>query len=283
MREAGSTTPDPREWAPSPAWPEGRGMFLLRPMLGVRRAEIRSWLTARGERWIDDPANIDPGSARARARNRTAGAAAPHPAESAPLEFAEACEFDAGGGLRLPRAVLRDAPLESVLTFVAIACVCAAGGLRRPATDRLRRVAEILRGPAQLAATLGGARIETEGADVSFLREPGEARRGGMASLYLPPGKAVVWDGRFEITAHRPGLHVDRLEGLARRLPREDQPALRALRPKARLALPVIVDGERFACPALSPVEGLDIRALTAERLWAACGLVEREPVQTRV
>src|SRR5207247_1209422 len=25
MRAAGSTTPDPKEWAPSPAWPEGRG------------------------------------------------------------------------------------------------------------------------------------------------------------------------------------------------------------------------------------------------------------------
>ena len=65
MRAAGSTTPDPREWSPSPVWPQGRGLFLLRPMLGLGRAEIRDWLTARGETWIDDPANADPAYARA--------------------------------------------------------------------------------------------------------------------------------------------------------------------------------------------------------------------------
>ena len=35
MRARGSTTPEPREWSPSPAWPEGRGVFLLRPLLGL--------------------------------------------------------------------------------------------------------------------------------------------------------------------------------------------------------------------------------------------------------
>ena len=57
-----------REWSPSPVWPEGREVFLLRPLLDTRRAVIRAWLTARGERWIDDPANADPAQTRARAR-----------------------------------------------------------------------------------------------------------------------------------------------------------------------------------------------------------------------
>ena len=59
MRAEGSTTPSPREWAPSPAWPEGRGVFLLRPMLHLARGEIRAWLAARGQTWIEDPANAD--------------------------------------------------------------------------------------------------------------------------------------------------------------------------------------------------------------------------------
>ncbi|MET0337744.1 MAG: tRNA lysidine(34) synthetase TilS, partial [Caulobacter sp.] len=76
MRAEGSSVSDPREWAPSPAWPQGRGVFVLRPMLGLRRAEIRDWLTAQGRDWIDDPANEDPRFARSRAR-----AASPKAAE----------------------------------------------------------------------------------------------------------------------------------------------------------------------------------------------------------
>ena len=72
MRAAGSTVGEPRTWSPSPVWPQGRGIFLLRPLLTVRRAELRRRLAALGEAWIDDPANLDPHSARARARARLA-------------------------------------------------------------------------------------------------------------------------------------------------------------------------------------------------------------------
>ena len=70
MRAGGSTVPDPRDWSPSPAWPQGRGLFVLRPLLAARRGALRDWLAARGETWLDDPANDDPKSARARARAR---------------------------------------------------------------------------------------------------------------------------------------------------------------------------------------------------------------------
>src|SRR5213079_1546584 len=75
MRAEGSTTPDPREWTPSPAWPQGRGVFLLRPLLDLRRADLRRWLSARGETWIDDPANEDASYARPRARQALAAGA----------------------------------------------------------------------------------------------------------------------------------------------------------------------------------------------------------------
>ena len=68
MRAEGSSVGAPREWAPSPVWPEGRGVFLLRPLLGLGRAAIRERLTAAGETWIDDPANENPESLRARVR-----------------------------------------------------------------------------------------------------------------------------------------------------------------------------------------------------------------------
>ena len=68
MREDGSTVADAREWSPSPAWPEGRDLFILRPLLGVSRAALRAHLREAGETWIDDPANDDVRFARARAR-----------------------------------------------------------------------------------------------------------------------------------------------------------------------------------------------------------------------
>ena len=72
MRAEGSTLGFLREWGPSPAWPEGRGVFLLRPLLTLRRAAIREALRAAGESWIDDPANDDPKLTRSWARKRLA-------------------------------------------------------------------------------------------------------------------------------------------------------------------------------------------------------------------
>src|SRR6185437_3124426 len=97
MRTEGSTVPDPREWALSPAWPEGRGVFVLRPLLETRRAELREWLSVRGETWIDDPANEDARFARSRARSLLSD----HPGEGrGPDETHETLGVNLGPGLR---------------------------------------------------------------------------------------------------------------------------------------------------------------------------------------
>ncbi len=273
MRAEGATTPEPRAWAPSPVWPEGRGVFLLRPLLALRRAEIRDWLAARGETWIDDPANDNPASARARARRAIAlGEAVLRDARAgaSARDLALACVMDAGGGLRVARAVVREQPIEAVTRFVATACLCSAGTDRPPGAARTRALAGRLRGVAAVTATLAGARIEADREAVRFLREPGEAKRGGLASLRLAAGATGVWDGRFEITAEC-DIEVRASAGLRDGLPPD---GLRALPPKARDALPMV--GE--ASPALSRVAGVTSRALPLERLLAACGAVEREP-----
>ncbi|MDQ1154401.1 tRNA lysidine(34) synthetase TilS [Brevundimonas sp. SORGH_AS_0993] len=85
MRAEGATLGRVREWSPSPVWPEGRGLMLLRPLLDERRATLRRWLSARGLNWIEDPANVDPRFGRSRARQALAalalakGEAAPAP------------------------------------------------------------------------------------------------------------------------------------------------------------------------------------------------------------
>ncbi|MET3526101.1 tRNA lysidine(34) synthetase TilS [Phenylobacterium koreense] len=267
MRAAGSTTPSPREWAPSPAWPEGRGMFLLRPMLEIGRTELRAWLSERGERWIDDPSNDDLRFARARARaaGREGGAepeALPEDLARRALEAA----VDAGGVVSLPREGLPG-------RLVAAACLCAGGSSRPPRGERLARIASLIASKKDGVATLAGARIEAGEGVVRFMRELG---RGGGAELTLEPGRPAVWDGRFELTADFP-MSVAPLTGHAARLGEAEKRALAAIPAKARGALPAVIEQDAVRCPILAPVAGLSVRGLVRERLLAACGAVARE------
>ncbi|HEX3701612.1 MAG TPA: tRNA lysidine(34) synthetase TilS [Phenylobacterium sp.] len=270
MRAAGSTTPEPRAWSPSPAWPEGRGVFLLRPLLGLRRAEVRGWLQAQGERWIEDPANDDPRYARARARLRIEPGDPPMRRETEPNALAALCEMGDAGVLRVSRDALRLARRAQAQAFVGAACLCAAGTLRPASGARLQRLVARLIGHEEVAATLAGARIEADTGTVWFLREPGEAARGGLRPLPIAAGEIAVWDGRFEIMADA-DLVVRPLAGLARRLSDGARAALRPIRPKARLSLPV--------CVQAGEARLLDVRPLALDRLQAACGLVPREPL----
>jgi tRNA(Ile)-lysidine synthase len=247
MRSAGSSVGDPREWAPSPVWPEGRGVFLLRPLLCVARADLRAFLRARGEAWFDDPANDDARFARARARALS------------PL---------AGGGVAVGRANL-DARLLSA------ACLCAAGHDRPPRRREVEALLARLRAGGHVAATLAGARIEADEGEVRFAREIG---RGGLPVLALPPGEPTVWDGRYEITAARPGLTVRALAGVAARLPAAERAALRRIPALERPSLPAIVDPQGgVSCPILAERDDMRFTPLAPERLRAACGVVTRE------
>lgn len=278
MRAAGATTPEPRTWSPSPAWPEGRGIFLLRPLLGLRRAAIRTWLAALGESWIEDPANADQRYARPRARAALAGASPPSERGGRPdlAELARACVAGPAGDLALDRAALGQATPAEAAAFLGAACVCASGSARLPAADRVRRLAERVRGRATFAATLAGARLVADAATVAIFREPGERARGGLAPLRLTAGRPGVWDGRFELTSDHEML-VRPLAGLAARLPGTERAALAAVPAAARPGLPAI-DGDPPHCPVVAPQSGVGVRSLVEARLAAACGLVEREP-----
>ncbi|MFT4050433.1 MAG: tRNA lysidine(34) synthetase TilS [Solirubrobacterales bacterium] len=63
---------------------ERRGR-VVRPLLGLRRAELRAWLGDQGESWREDASNDDPRFARVRARRLLADAEALHPAAVANL------------------------------------------------------------------------------------------------------------------------------------------------------------------------------------------------------
>jgi tRNA(Ile)-lysidine synthase len=279
MRGEGSTVGDPREWAPSPAWPEGRGVFILRPLLDQRRAALREWLMCQGETWIDDPANENPRSARARARLSLSA----HPGEGRNPDSAGALR-----GFHLDPGLRRDERWNGVGVLalsrklaraqIAAACLCAAGTAMPPRGERLARLAELVNGAEPFTATLAGARIEAIVDAVRFMRDAGESARGGLAPLDLIANELTVWDGRFEIVADRLGLTATALKGYASRLPAAERDALKAVPAAARPALPVVIDSSgAVSCPLLAGTSSVQVRSLVLERFCAAVGLIQRE------
>lgn len=269
MRAEGSTTPDPRQWSPSPTWPEGRGVFLLRPLLAVRRQALRDWLSERGEAWLEDPANADARFARARARAVLAGGDAPPP----PLLPDPSPPTALGGehALVLPR--------EASAAQVAAACLCAAGTVIPPRGERLERLLNRLRSGEDFTATLAGARIVAHGARILFAREAGEGRRSGLSPLMLAAGATGVWDGRYEITAGPMATTIRPLGGLASRLSADERQALKGFHAAVRPVLPAVLDAAGgVSSPILAGAEMIRARVLIRERFEAASGLVDQEP-----
>lgn len=282
-----------REWSPSPAWPEGRGVFLLRPLLQLGRAALRAWLAAQGAGWLEDPANDDARFARARARARAGalgGGGLEPPIEGRDPEPAPrgspqaSLGMNSGGGrfldeagvLRLPRSALTPPVLS-------VALLCAAGTARPPRGADLARLLARIEAGERFTAALAGARIEATGEGVLITREVGERARGGraplaLAPLALTPARAAVWDGRFEALAHAPGLTLVALAGYAARLPPAERARLVPLSPAARAALPAVLhpDGA-VRLPAPFGGAPVSVRSLALDRFEAALGGVADE------
>ncbi len=285
MREAGVSTPSPRVWSPSPAWPQGRGVFLLRPLLDMRRAELRAMLRRQDETWIDDPANDDPRFSRALARRSAGDRVPPSPEASTPTSrWLGDVREDPGGGLALPRSSLRRAAPDEAARLVGALTLCAAGTSRPPAGAALGRlVARLTSDNRRVVSSLAGARIEADGDDAMFRREAGEQARGGLAGYEAPVGESV-FDGRWLVRADEPGWRVEPLRGRAARLSSEARRRLRALAPAVRAALPVAVSpaGE-LACPTLPGSGPLCASSLGGARLAATLGAVPDEATLWRV
>lgn len=183
-------------------------VWLLRPFLGVDRAAVRAFLTARGETWIEDPSNLNSRFERVRIRQR----------ERAP-------ELGREPGDRL-------ASSEKAAAFLArnVRPDPEALALDARAIDTALGDPAAWRGLLMLAATAGGRvhTLETASAERlhSFLasgrlsrltagRVVFDRRRDGLfvyrecrgiEPILLPAGAAALWDGRYRVTntAHRP-------------------------------------------------------------------------------
>ncbi len=262
MRAQGATLGRLREASPSPVWPEGRGMLLLRPVLGEGRETLRDHLRARGLTWLEDPANADLRYGRGRARAALAQAEGP-----AALSATVACASAAHEpGDQAWAGVL---PLSRDLSASTLAAVllCAGGGATPPRGDRLAALQARLASGEDFTAVLCGARVEASGERVQAMREPGEWKRRPPASLALTLGRPAVWDGRFEIKTEQPGLRVEAAAGRLAQLSERDRAALAPLPHAARAAAPVLIEGA--GRPVLA-WRAADVRALGLRRLALA-------------
>ena len=285
MRQAGATAPSPRVWSPSPAWPEGRGVFLLRPLLAHRRAELRGLLRSLGETWIDDPANDDPRFARTLARRRLAAGEGAPPAPAEALDgWTGLASIHAGiaGELKAPRRRLAE-PGDASRRALGALALCAAGTTRAPAAAAVARIAARLSADEDFAVSLAGARIEASGEAVHFCREAGERVRRRVEPAPLPLGQSV-FDGRFLIDCAAPGRRIAFLAGHAARLPPEQRRRLSAIPAGARGALPAAISPDgAVTCPPLAGSGAIAARPLTSQRLGAALGAIADEAALWRV
>ncbi len=275
-----------RPWAPSPAWPEGRGVFLLRPLLGARRGDLRSWLSAQGLGWLDDPANTDPRFARSRARADLANSEqgvegrAISDADDSVQRLSGGVEATWDGRLILSRQALMRAPPNTTRRVVSAALVCAGGGARPPRGESLNRLLRAIASGADFASTLAGARLTAVQGDdaIGVGRDVGERARNGLAPIWLAPGQTGVFDGRFEVLAERAPVQVMTLAGLIGRLGRADRGRLSAIPAWARGALPIAMEESGVVrLPAPFGDGPAALRCLVRQRFLAACGGFCRE------
>lgn len=260
---------DPAAAAGMPASRSLGPVRLIRPLLGMAKADLQAICQAAGQPWIDDPSNRNLRYERVRLR----GNLPPLPAEPAPLPLApwlaEAAEQLPGGAMFLdPHAVAEAAP---ALLAEALRRLLAALRLRdtpidRPAAQAL--AAAMQDGSAAPGRTLAGFRIARYRR--GWLLSRAAPRAGESRALSVSPGQTrLLWDARLAV-ALPPGLAQpgDRLDRLGPALAAR-QPGLSALGSAVRAELPGLFRGDALIAAAGHELEAARLHCTPAGR-WAA-------------
>lgn len=247
--------------APSPAWPEGAGLALARPLIDARRHALRERLTAQGLCWIDDPSNENMAFERSLVRRTLAqlgpvfgaavvqmsGFASGNSDLARAMALRALAAFSPGplGTFLVDRRLLAERHAGGALALEAV--LAAVAGEPRPLeTHAVERLLDALapRRPFR-GATLGGAAIAPADGDRAVIgRDPGAVLgRGGLAAQ--PEVRGGVWDGRFRLAGPvGAGKAVVPAEGLRAGLSKIDRKRLLDAHPLGRRTAPLIVDRE---------------------------------------
>ena len=197
----------------SPVWPEGEGVFIARPLLGVRREALRDVLRASGLHWAEDPSNGNPAFERVRMRRRLCPDLSSsvqilslvdrfqtlRMIEDARIWRWMTAHVHAGeGGIFV--ASLAALPPERLARALGLLLQIAAGREMPPRGEGLQRLAERLVSEEDFpGATLGGCRIRRRGG--GFLLSPETGLLPSNTSARLAATRAILSGNRNEIDA----------------------------------------------------------------------------------
>ncbi|WKL55873.1 tRNA lysidine(34) synthetase TilS [Asticcacaulis sp. ZE23SCel15] len=287
MRDMGSSVGAPEIWAPSPVWPQGRGVFIYRPLLNVPRQMLRDWLTVIGVGWVDDPANVNPKFLRSRARTELMGGEAEASnLPDAPITVSELLSVPQplgwAGILTMDADHLLNLPQAAAHKVVAAAMVSAGGGARLPRSDSVAAIVKGLKRGEAGPFVLSGARLIRREDTILIGREPGDMVRRQVPPLDLAPHDAGVWDGRFEVRAGTRPVTIMAVQGHKGALSEADLARYLQVPAGLRGALPVVKMGSETGNRLVLLSEpdnsdGVTLRSWVALRFLYALGQVANE------
>jgi len=225
---------------------ECRHYRLIRPLLEIPSARLRSTLEMLGQDWVDDPSNRNLVFARVKVRALETGlasvgitparlsATARHLARArnaleraADTLLAQSVTLDPAGWISADPAPLIAASEEIRLRCLAAMLATIGGGNYTPRFESLERLdCVIVAGTLSGGRTLAGCRIQMRRDRLLIYREPA-----AMApNLTLTPGVPALWDGRFRVdwqpnTPSPPNLEIGALANAAETCARAIAPA----------------------------------------------------------
>lgn len=188
-------------------WPEREwnGVRILRPLLSLRREELRDYLNLRGIQWIDDPSNVDVRYERVRIREQLAGDVTA--AELASQSLLNSLRYSAAASEWVEKQV--EVGDTGLLTFAFSQLQLLDSEVKDEVVGLLLKVCGIellpdlkkrqallgwLSNDTSTRRTLGGAVFAKRGDCVLVGREPGRILDD---VVIIPSSGEVIWDRRY--------------------------------------------------------------------------------------
>lgn len=178
-----------------PAWPAGRSITLLRPLIHSSRSELRAHLRAQNSGWVDDPSNENLKYERVRVRQFLAR----HPAlfQIASNFVMRVQHQRAEAQSQLAHEILKvsvhgdglmdTGPAQLSSQLLTLLARCASGTSDDPRGGAVAQLLETVNAPG-MRQTLGGAWFQKTATGYLVGRDPGSS----LAA------KSDLFDGRFE-------------------------------------------------------------------------------------